>query len=270
MTKKARPLPKIVERENNDGFLITYDCNGRLCFDLENPERIVLIRDLRTYGDGLHIGALGWTIPETSDGYKFSDVLFDTGQKLRLSRYAFNRIEVEYEKKIERELISQHRNTRFDADPHVAASCKQAWIKQYYSEYLTLSETVIDGTGDQELYAFTFPSLIELSTLKSNELYPIKIGFSKDQSDGAIHRIRSQILEKAGYPEKPTVLLMFRTWDARHLETQVHKQLRLLERKVLNSLGSEWFVTSTAELLKIIKECNLANLPADRVIHGCR
>jgi len=246
----------------------TYDSGGRLCLDIENRERIVLVHDLRTYGEGLPVGALGWTIPETSDGYTFADIMFDTGQKLRLKQYAFERVAVESASAVANELIAQNRNTRFDADPFVAASCREDWIAKYYGEYLTLSETIVKGVGDQELYAFTFPSLIELATLKGDELYAVKVGFSKNSSDGAIGRIRSQILEKAGFPEKPNVLLVFRTWDGRHLETQIHKRLRSLGRRVPDSLGREWFMTSTAELLRTIDECDLADLPPDRLITG--
>jgi len=268
LATKPKPLPKVAKREIVDGYLHTYDAGGRLCLDIENRERIVLVHDLRTYGDGLHIGALGWTIPETTDGYTFTDVTFDTGQRLRLQRYAFERVTVESAKAVADKLIAHNRNTRFDVDSVVAASCREKWIAQYYGEYLTLSETIVKGIGDQELYAFTFPSLIELATVRGDEHYPVKVGFSKNSSDGAFGRIRSQILEKAGFPEKPNVLLVFRTWDGRHLETQVHKRLRSLGRRLPVSLGREWYMTSTGELLQTIDECDLAELPSDRVITG--
>lgn len=179
MAKKAKPLPRVAQRECDAGIVHTYDSGGRLCLDIENRERIVLVHDLRTYGDGLHIGALGWTIPETTDGYTFADVLFDTGQKLRLKRYAFERVTVEAANTVAAELVSRNRNTRFDADPGVAASCREDWIAKYYGDYLTLFETIVKGVGDQELYAFTFPSLIELARLKGQDHYPVKIGFQK-------------------------------------------------------------------------------------------
>ncbi len=268
MAAKSKQLPAIKQREVINGILHAYDDNGRLCLDIENRERIVLVHDLRTYGDGLHIGALGWTVPETTDGYTYADVIFDTGQKLRLKRYAFERVAVESAKPVADKLIADNRNTRFDADPVVAASCREDWIAKYYGEYLTLSETIVKGIGDQELYAFTFPSLIELAIVKGYEHYPVKVGFSKNSSDGAIGRIRSQILEKAGFPEKPKVLLVFKTWDGRQLEAQVHRRLRSLGRKAPNSLGREWFMTSTAELLRTIEECALTDLPPDRLITG--
>ena len=268
MATKPKPLPKVAKREIVDGYLLTYNAGGRLCLDIDNRERIILVHDLRTYGNELHIEALGWTIPETTDGYTFADVIFDTGQKLRLKRYAFERVTVEFAKAVADELIARNRNTRFDADSLVAASVREDWIAKYYGEYLTLSETIVKGIGDQELYAFTFPSLIELATVKGDEHYPVKVGFSKNSSDGAFGRIRSQILEKAGFPEKPKVLLVFRTWDGRQLEMQVHKRLRSLGRRTPDSLGREWFMTSTDELLRTIDECDLLDLPPDRVITG--
>ena len=268
MAKKSKPLPKVAMREIVDGYLHTYDAGGRLCLDIDNLIELCWTNDLRTYGDDLHIGALGWTIPETTYGYTFADVVFDVGQQLRLKRYAFERVTVESAKAVAAKLIADNRNTRFDADPGVAASCREDWIAKYYGEYLTLSETIVKGVGDQELYAFSFPSLIELARLKGNEHYPVKVGFSKNASDGAFGRIRLEINEKAGFPEKPNVLLVFRTWDGRQLETEVHKRLRLLGRKSPDSLGREWFVTSTAELLQIVDECDLADLPSDRLIIG--
>ncbi len=268
MATKSKPLPKISRREIVNGYLHTYDIGGRLCLDVENRERIVLVHDLRSYGAELHIGALGWTISETTDGYTFADVIFDAGQKLRLKRCAFQRVTEDSVRAVADELIVQNRNTRFDADPLVAATCRESWIAKYYGEYLTISETIFKGVGDQDLYAFTFPSLIELATVRRDEHYPVKVGFSKNSCDGAFGRIRSQIVERAGFPEKPKVLLVFSTWDGRHLETQVHKRLRSLGRRSPASLGREWFLTSTAELLRTIDECGLAELPPDRVITG--
>lgn len=268
MAAKRKPLPKIEQRDVIDGYLHTYDRNGRLCLDTANRERIVLVRDLRVYGDNLHIGALGWTIPETSDGYKIVDVEFDTGQRLRLNRYAFERITPETEVSVANELLTRYKNTRFDSDPEVAQSCREKWIASNYGDYMSLGETIQYGVGDQELYAFTFPSLKEIARLKVNKHYPVKVGFSKNSSDGAYGRIRSQIVEKAAYPERPEVLCIWRTWDGRDLEAQVHKYLRNLGRAVPASLGKEWFQTSVEELLEIISKCGFAEFSEDRVVDG--
>ncbi len=225
----------------------------------------MLVNDLRVYGANLHPGALGWTIPETTDGYSVVDVEFDTGQRLRVKRYAFERVTPETQDSVVSELFTRCKNTRFDADPIVAESRREEWIAEYYSEYLTLTETVRKGIGDQEVYAFTFPSLMELARLKGEDIYPVKIGFSIECGLG---RIRFQILEKAGFPEKPIVLCLFKTWDGRHLEIQIHKRLRSLGRKIPHSLGEEWFLTTTEELLQTLDQCKLADLPVDRAVIG--
>lgn len=268
MAAKPKRLPVIEQREVVDGIVRACDRDGRPCLDSANPERIVLVKDLRVYGERLHIGALGWTIPKTTDGYKEVDVQFDAGSRLRLMRYAFERVSVEAECSVSARLISQYRGTRFDANPEVAAACRTEWIATQYGPFLSLEQTLIRGEGDQDLYAYTFPSLKELSGLKGEPWYPVKIGYSPNSSDGAYGRIRSQILEKAAYPEKPEVLCIWRTWDGRGLETQVHKGLRKMGRKVLKSLGREWFLTSTVDLCEVISQCELGTLPAHRAIWG--
>ena len=91
LAPKPKPLPKVAQRDIVDGYVYIFDANGRLCLDIDNRERTVLVHDLRAYGAELHIGVLGWTVPETTDGYTFADVVFDTGHCLRLKRYAFER-----------------------------------------------------------------------------------------------------------------------------------------------------------------------------------
>lgn len=268
MAAKAKQLPAIETREVIDGILHAYDRDGRLCLDSKNEERIVLVHDLRVHGESLHVGALGWTIPETTDGYKEVDVRFDTGKRPRLKRYAFERVALDAEHSVSARLMSQYKNTRFDANPEVAASCRTTWIATNYSPYMSLDQTVILGEGDQELYAYTFPSLKELAAFKSEPWYPVKVGYSQNSSDGAYGRIRSQILEKAAYPEKPEVLGIWRTWDGRNLEKQVHQRLRCSGRKVLESLGREWFTTSTGELCELVSQCEVAPFPVQRCLRG--
>ena len=168
------------------------------------------------------------------------------------------------------ELLSRYRNTRFDANSVVAERCRRDWILKTYGSIISFNETVYRGAGDQEVYAFTFPSLRELSQLRGDTYYPVKIGYTKDLHEGAYGRIQSQILEKAAYPEKPEVLLVWRTWDGRDLETQAHRKLRACNRKVVASLGREWFLSSREELVALIADCNFAELPSDRIVTGAR
>ncbi len=268
VAKKPNKRPTIERREVIDGFVHAYDSEGRPCLDSTVSERVVLVQDLRAYGDKLHIGALGWTAPETTDCYKEVDVQFDSGGRLRLKTYAFDRVAVESEHEVVAGLLERYKNTRFDADPEIAAVCRSAWIAESYAPYLGLDATLIQGEGDQELYGFTFPSLKELAHLKGEHSYPVKLGYSQDPFEGALGRIRSQISEKAAYPERPEVLFVFRTWGGRKLEQQVHQRLRQLGRKIPTSLGKEWFTTSTSEVCEILSQCQLPSPSPHRAVGG--
>lgn len=255
-----------------EGYVHTFDKNERDCWDNTIAVRVVLVKDLRSYGKELHIGQLGWSIPGTTDGYKAIEVEFDTGQRLFV-RLPFGvspivQIVPERANEILEALIDKHRNTRFDADCVVAEKCRQQWIDENYGKYISLTEMTLSGEGDQELYAFTFPSLRELATCKGEDKYPVKIGFSKESDAGALGRIRQQITEAAAYPEQPVLLHVHRTWDGRNIEKQVHQKLRELDRKVEHSLGKEWFLTSKSELIDILRDCTPAPRQLDRPVQG--
>lgn len=252
----------------DEGYIRTFDKNDRPCYDGTLRTRVVLVHDLRVYGKGLHIGQLGWTAPETTDGYKAVRVEFPDGQRLLIRTFAMERVVPERAEEISQVLIRKYRNTRFDADAILAERCRQQWIDDYYGKYVSLAEMTTDGEGDQELYAFTFPSLRELADLRGDKQYPVKIGYAKSADAGAIGRIRQQITERAAYPEKPLLLHVQRTWDGRNLETQVHRSLRTLNRKVVHSLGKEWFLTSKDELLGILQTCSRASRNADCAVSG--
>jgi hypothetical protein len=266
MPKKPTQSPRIATREVIQGRIYAYDANGRPCFDLEDPERVVITHDFRAYAPELHPGALGWTIPTDSDGYTFARIAFDAGPRLRVRSYALDRVPVETADAVAAKIIAENCNTRFAADPVVAARFHQEFLASY-SDSLSLAGTVVDGCGDQEVYAFTFPSLIEIADSKGQAVYPVKIGYTATGYGGAVARILSLITEKAGFPEGPLVLLVFKTWDGLNVETQLHRKLRAMGRKT-NSLGREWFSTSTAELRDLIASCELPSLPEDRILVG--
>lgn len=268
MTRKPT-LPTIAKRIVDDGIICTYDRNDRLCLDVKDRERVVLNHDLRAYGPSLHIGALGWTIPETSDGYKEVTVEFDTGQRLRLKRYIFDRVVPEFETEVAQRLMARWRDTRFDANVETAKAHRERWIAEAYGKHLSLESVVYLGEGDQELYAFTFPTLIELAKLRGDSNYPVKIGYTGNLSEGGAYgRIRSFISEMAGYPDRPVVLCIVKTWAGRHLETQVHRVLRERNRRCDSSLGKEWYQTSAEELLEIVGNCETAAFNPERTVVG--
>ncbi len=260
---------KVIHREiSADGTVCTSDRNGRICWDSERAERVILANDLRKYGPALHIGQLGWTIPGTTDGYKWIDVEFDTHQRLSVLVYGLVCVDPSRADEIATALIEKNGNTRFDARVDVAERCRREWIRKGYETYLAVDELIERGVGSQELYALAFPSMRQLAAIKGESVFPMKIGYSANEDDGALGRIRSLILEAAAYPEKPSVMLIYRTWDGRKLESHVHKQLRQKQRNVGSALGKEWYLTNPAELLEIIEMCSMPARDCTKPIKG--
>ena len=252
MAKKRNYDGIVVKRVVDDqGFVHAYDKNDRPCWGGDQPERVVLMDDLRKYASGLHIGQLGWTVPETTDSYKWIDVVFDNGVQLPILVYGIERVVPERAAAIAMDLIEKNRDTRFDADPAVAEKCYQAWIKKEHDRWVGTEQMVELGTGHEELYAFTFPSLQELARLKTNVHYPVKIGYTGDQDAGAIQRIRGQMMEAAAFPERPTLLLVCRTWNGRAMEQLAHAELRRRDGRMTTAPGIEWFLTNERELLDL-------------------
>lgn len=75
-------------------------------------------------------------------------------------------------------------------------------------------------------------------------------------------------LELAGFPERPEALCIWRTWDGRILERQVHRMLRTAGRRISDAPGREWFVTSKEELQSVLGKIEPAEFPQDRVLLG--
>lgn len=255
MAKKTKFDGIIVKRKvSPEGYLHAYDKNDRPCWGSQERERVVLTQDLRKYASGLHIGQLGWTIPGTTDGYKWIDVQFDNGPRLPILVYGLERVPPERADEISARLVSENRNTRFDADPNVADKCHREWVLKSYEAFVATDQMVESGVGDQEVYAYSFASLQELARLKNESRYPVKVGYTADKDAGAIERIRSQIFEAAAFPERPTVLLVHRTWNGRGLEAAIHKRLRDQKQRIVTSPGAEWFMTNKLEIVAICNE----------------
>ncbi len=255
MAKKNKFDGIVVKRDvDGEGFVHAYDKNDRASWSGDQPERVVLTQDLRKYAPDLHIGQLGWTVPATTDSYKWIDVVFDNGVQLPILVYGIERVIPERAAVIAADMLKTNRNTRFDADPVVAECCYREWIKKEYESWVATDEMVELGYGDEELYAFTFPSLRELASLKGAAHYPVKIGYTVNQDAGAINRIRSQIIEPAAFPERPALLLVCRTRDGHALEALVHAELRRRDRRLATAPGREWFMTNKGEVADLCKQ----------------
>jgi hypothetical protein len=255
VAEKSKSDGIIVKREaDGEGYVYGYDKNDRSCWGSPEPERIVLLHDLRAYAPGLHIGQLGWTIPGTMDGYKWIDVQFDNGARIPVSVYGIERVLPDRAQEISAGLIEKNRNTRFDANPEVAERCRREWIRKTYEAFVSTDQMTELGVGDQELHAFTFPSLQELAKLKQETHCPVKVGYTGNKDAGAVERIRSQIFEAAAFPERPRALVVCRTWDGRALETAVQNRLREQGRQITTAPGIEWFMTNAGEILAMCEE----------------
>ena len=255
MARKKKFDGIVVKREvNGEGFVHAYDKNDRDCWGGDQPERVVLTQDLRKYASDLYIGQLGWTVPATTDSYKWIDVVFDNGVQLPILVYGIERVIPERAAAIAADMLRKNRNTRFDADPVVAERCYREWIQKEYAGWVDVDHAVELGSGHEEVYAFTFPSLQELAVLKGTTHYPVKIGYTADKDVGAIRRIRSLMIEAAAFPERPALLLVCRTWDGHALEASIHAELRRRNRRLATAPGIEWFMTNEREVAELCQQ----------------
>lgn len=255
MAKKKPKDPTIKSRfVDDEGYIHCYDADGRSVWSDAEPQRVVLIEDLRKYGDGLHRGQLGWTVPPSPDPYKWAVVRFDSGPQIDVLVYGIERVPPERADEMSAKIIAEHRGTRFDADPAAAALQYREWLKEEFSDFIDAGEVIEDGDGPDELYAFTFASLRKLAALEGRTTYPIKIGYTKCDDGGAYARVRTFAFEKAGFPERPLMLLVFRTPDGRGLETYVHAQLRAENRRIVTAPGNEWFEATVDEVIRLCRQ----------------
>lgn len=256
MTKKNRFDGVIVTRTTDaHGYVHAYDKNDRLCWDSEIAERVVLTEDIRKYGHGLHKGQLGWTVPGSTDGYKWVDVQFDTGPCIPVLTYGLERVLHEKAETISQAIIESCRGTRFDADVAIADVKRGEWIREQFGTHIDSDDLVQMGEGPEEVYAYTFPSLVELAHFKRQSFYPIKIGYTADKDIGTFNRVRSQVSENAAYPEKIKLLFIFRCKDGRAAEVEVHRRLRTANRRLQSAVGREWFLSNAEELRQLFASC---------------
>lgn len=252
MTKKSRFDGVIVTRTMDaQGYVHAYDKNDRLCWDNESPERVVLMEDLRKYGDGLHKGQLGWTVPGSTDGYKWVEVQFDSGPCIPVLTYGLERVSPDKAETISHAILASCRGSRFDADVAIAEAQREKWIREEFGTHVDSDDLVKMGDGPEEVYAYTFPSLVELAHFKRQNFYPMKIGCTADKDVGTFNRVRSQIFEDAAYPEKVKLLCILRCADGRAVEAAVHRHLNDADRRLQSAVGREWFLSNTEEIRQL-------------------
>lgn len=104
------------------------------------------------------------------------------------------------------------------------------------------------GIGSEYVYIYTYPSLVEIGSLKQDKNYRIKVGSA---TGDPIERVYQQFSSsKTAIPEQPRILLIIRTLSARHLERWLHRRLQ----KADGATGSEWFYSNPDEVLSLFRQ----------------
>jgi hypothetical protein len=109
----------------------------------------------------------------------------------------------------------------------------------------------IFGEGKNAVYLYYFNNYKSLSILKGESNWPCKIG--RTDRDPLI-RILSQ--SSTALPEKPTIEFIIKTEDSALLESMIHSILKVRNKYIQDSPGTEWFNTNPKEVLEIINFVN--------------
>ena len=112
------------------------------------------------------------------------------------------------------------------------------------------------GEGSQEVYLYYYRAYRENAVLKKINpvwkvgygkiLWRCKIGETHDQDTKT--RVKQQI---GVSPEKPVIALIIGTDNSRRLEKIIKDILKFWNRQVKDAQGTEWFMTSPAEVERI-------------------
>jgi hypothetical protein len=102
-------------------------------------------------------------------------------------------------------------------------------------------EDASGATSKPSVYWYTFPAYQAISGP-----YPIKIGRGADPQT----RIRTQV---TAMPEQPIVLGIHEHPDPSNLERALHSVLILRGKRKKDAPGTEWFMTTPAEIETLIK-----------------
>jgi hypothetical protein len=242
---------KIVTEESEQGHVYTRDECGRPCWDPSQPQRVLLLHDLRRHNQRLHAGLLGTTLVGATDGYRCIGVDFDNGAQVVCSSAALQAVRPEDADELAMKMVEANRGTRFDADPSVADVEYRKWLEDEYGDAVDFMDIEWSGEGPDEVYAYTFESLRLLAAAQNQDVYPIKIGYSGTGMAPSITRIASQIRGNTSLPERAVILAIHRTNDGRSLEMNIHRQLRAMNARKKDAMGREWFMASLEMFRKL-------------------
>lgn len=108
------------------------------------------------------------------------------------------------------------------------------------------ADTVI-GTGDSAVYLYYLPAYRLQAESNEDVFWPCKIG--RTDRDPKL-RILAQAA--TALPERPHIALVVKTTKPLALESTIHNVLTLRGRKINDSPGAEWFLTSPSEVRAIV------------------
>lgn len=101
------------------------------------------------------------------------------------------------------------------------------------------------GEGAQAVYAFYLPTYRTHAQRDGSSGWPIKVGMTTTSVEVRMAAHRTAL------PEPPVVGLVIRTENAALAEKVIHGVLTLRGRRLDDSGGSEWFVTSPEEIASV-------------------
>lgn len=133
--------------------------------------------------------------------------------------------------------------TAEDGEPGALESTESA-SNDVDSDELKVLEEI--GDGAEAVYLYYNPNDAKLAVFENRDEWECKIG--KTQGS-VITRVWEQGV-KTALSHTPVVGLVIRTPDCTALERALHCSLRLLDKSIIDSPGTEWFLTSPARIKK--------------------
>jgi hypothetical protein len=130
------------------------------------------------------------------------------------------------------------------------ASDSQGVSAQVVFEPLPAADVVLGAQADEKgaVYLYYLPAYRLQSEAENATVWPCKIGWTDRDP---LVRILSQAA--TALPEKPHVALIVYTEHPLALEAAIHGVLTLRGRKVDNSPGKEWFLTSPEDVKTLVE-----------------
>ena len=114
------------------------------------------------------------------------------------------------------------------------------------NEVVDVGKTI--GNGDGYIYVYYYPVCHDYAELHKKSVFPCKIS---ETGDSPLERVKSQLNESTF--QYPVVGLTIRTNNRKKLEGLIHGHLDFHGKHLDSAHGTEWFMTSPAEVERIYK-----------------